>query len=148
MSLWHKRIGGISPTVMEVVTYDYYRMAPVDIGFVGITSNIDFWDNENFDQAIASLAKASDYLAARAVDFIIHFGTPLVVSRGPGYDVEVTRLIEQETGVRATTSIRSAIDALKHLGAVRPLKSYIPGSSYCCRRLDQSAARSSVPATA
>ena len=119
MPLWSKRIGGISPTVMEVVTWDYYRMAPAEIGFVGITSNIDFWDDENFDRALDSLSRAADYLAARAVDFIVHFGTPLVVSRGPGYDAEITRMIEKGTGVPATTSIRSAIDALGFLGAER-----------------------------
>lgn len=119
MSLWRKRIGGISPTVMEVVTYDYYRMAPADVGFVGITSNIDFWDKEHFDQALASLSRAADYLAARAVDFIIHFGTPLAVSRGPGYGAEIVRLIEEGTGVRATTSISSAVAAMEHLGIGR-----------------------------
>ena len=119
MSLWRKRIGGISPTVMEVVTWDYYRMAPADIGFVGITSNIDFWDADNFDRAFASLEKSAEYLAAREVDFIIHFGTPLAVSRGPGYGDEIVRAIRESTGLPATNSIRSAAGALRRFGAER-----------------------------
>ena len=117
MSIWRKRIGGISPTVIEVITYDFYRMAPPDVGFVGISSNIDFWNNENFDDAFASLTKAANYLGERDVDFIIHFGTPLAVSRGPGYGPQITRMIEDETGVPATTSISSAASALRLVGA-------------------------------
>ncbi len=119
MSLWRKRIGGISPTVMEVVTYDYYRMAPSDIGFVGITSNIDFWDGENFTRSLSSLPAAANYLADRNVDFIIHFGTPLAVSQGAGYGNRIIEMIEGRTGVPATTSISSAVEALGYMNVKR-----------------------------
>lgn len=111
------RIGGISPTVMEVVPYDFYRIAPDGVGLVGITCNIDFWDNDNFDRALATLEESAVYLAARQVDYIVHFGTPLVVSRGNFYDRELIGAIETRTSIGATTSIRSAIDALRHLDA-------------------------------
>ena len=51
------------------------------------------------------------------MDFIIHFGAPLAVSRGPGYGSQIIRMIEDETGVPATTSISSAATALRHVGA-------------------------------
>ena len=114
---WRKRIGGISPTVMEVVPYDFYRMVPDGIGLVGITCNIEFWDNENFDQALAKLEDGARYLGSRAVDYVIHFGAPLVASRGHGFDAELIAKIEEIAGVPATTSIRSAADGLRQLGA-------------------------------
>ncbi len=110
---WRKRIGGISPTVMEVVPYDFYRMAPDGIGLVGITCNIEFWDQENFDRALATIGDGARYLGSRAVDFVIHFGAPLVASRGHGFDAELIASIEERAGVPATTSIRSAADGLR-----------------------------------
>src|SRR2546421_164817 len=45
---WRRRIGLISPTVIEMISYDFYRMAPSGVGMCGITSNIEFWDKDNF----------------------------------------------------------------------------------------------------
>lgn len=114
---WRKRIGGISPTVMEVIPYDFYRMVPDGIGLVGITSNIEFWDEENFDRAFASLEDGARYLGSRAVDYVIHFGAPLVAARGHGFDAELIAAVEARAGVPATTSIRSAVEALRVFGA-------------------------------
>ncbi len=114
---WRKRIGGISPTVMEVVPYDFYRIAPDGIGLVGITCNIEFWDNENFDRALGTLEDSAAYLGSRAVDYVIHFGAPLVASRGHGFDAELIATIREKAGAPATTSIRSAADGLRHMGA-------------------------------
>jgi len=110
---WRKRIGGISPTVMEVVPYDFYRMAPDGFGLVGITCNIEFWDNENFDQALGTIEDSARYLGSRAVDYVIHFGAPLVAARGPGFDAELIATITEQSGVPATTSIWSAANGLR-----------------------------------
>ena len=114
---WRKRIGGISPTVMEVVPYDFYRMAPDGIGLVGITCNIEFWDNENFDRALGTLEDSAAYLGSRAVDYVIHFGAPLVASRGHGFDAQLIATIREKAGVPAPTSIRSAANGLHHFAA-------------------------------
>lgn len=114
---WRKRIGGISPTVMEVIPYDFYPIAPDGFGLVGVTCNIEFWDNKNFDQALGTLKDSARYLGSRAVDYVIHFGAPLVASRGHGFDVELIATITEKAGVPATTSIRSAANGLRHLGA-------------------------------
>lgn len=45
---WRGRIGLISPTVIEMIAYDFYRVAPAGLGLCGITGNIEFWDRENF----------------------------------------------------------------------------------------------------
>ena len=47
---WRKRIGYITPTVMEVVPYEFYRFAPEGVGLVGVTCNIDDWGPEEFEK--------------------------------------------------------------------------------------------------
>jgi maleate cis-trans isomerase len=41
---------------------------------------------------------------------------PVVTTRGKGFEDELVKQIEDVTGLPATTSIRSAIRALAHLG--------------------------------
>ncbi len=46
-------------------------------------------------------------------------GTPLVVTRGKGFEDELVAMITDKTGLLASTSIRSAIRELGHLGVKR-----------------------------
>jgi maleate isomerase len=62
------------------------------------------------------IVTAVKYLASRNVDYIIHTGMPVVTTRGKGFEDELVNQIEEVTGLPATTSIRSAIRALAHLG--------------------------------
>ena len=114
---WRKRIGLLSPTVIETAAYDFYRLAPDGVSMCATTSNIEHWSKENFAaHVIAPLLTAVKYLASRNVDYIIHTGMPVVTTRGKGFEEEIVKLIEDATGLPATTSIRSAIRALAHLG--------------------------------
>ena len=116
---WRKRIGYIGPTVMEVVPYEFYKFAPDGVGLVGVTCNIDDWSLEWFDKALAQVAAAAAYLGSRGVNFVVHGGGPLVVARGKGFDEIIINDIEKAAGVRATTGVRAAMEALRHVGARR-----------------------------
>ncbi len=114
---WRKRIGLLSPTVIETAAYDFYRLAPDGVSMCATTSNIEHWSRENFKQHVLDpIVTAVRYLAARHVDYIIHTGMPVVTTRGKGFEDELVKQIEDATGLPATTSIRSAIRALAHLG--------------------------------
>jgi maleate isomerase len=113
---WRKRIGFISPSVLEVIPYDFYRLAPEGIGLVGVTCNIEGWADDQYESALGTVDRLATYLASRQVDFIIHSGAPLVVSRGKGFDLELIERIKNLTGIPATTTVRAAIDGLHHLG--------------------------------
>ena len=114
---WRKRIGLLSPTVIETAAYDFYRLAPDGVSMCATTSNIEHWSRENFQQHVLEpIVTAVKYLASRNVDYIIHTGMPVVTTRGKGFEDELVQQIEQATGLPATTSIRSAIRALAHLG--------------------------------
>lgn len=112
-----KRIGYIGPTVMEIMPFDFYRFAPEGVGLVGVTCNIDDWSPEHFDKALAQVTTAATSLASRKVDFIIHGGGNLVVARGKGYEEIIVKDIEAAAKIPATTSTRSAMQALRHVGS-------------------------------
>jgi maleate isomerase len=114
---WRARIGYISPTVMEVLPYEFYRFAPPGVGLVGMTCGIDNWEPAEFEKGLAQVRGAAAYLGSRRVDYIVHGGGPLVVARGKGYEETIVREIEAAAGVPATTGVRSAIEAMRHVGA-------------------------------
>jgi maleate cis-trans isomerase len=119
MNGWRKRIGFISPSIIETTIHDFMRFAPPGIGHVGITSNIETWGKDHFEGALTRLVQDATSLATRKVDYIIYAGVPLLVARGKGADLELIAAIRQATGLPATTSIRSVIEAFNHLGMRR-----------------------------
>ncbi len=114
-----KRIGYITPTVMEVVAYDFYRFAPDGVGLVAVSCGIDDWRPEEFEKGLAQVNSFAAYLGSRGVDYVIHGGGPLVVARGKGFEEEIVRNIEAASGVPATTGVRAAMETLRHVGAAR-----------------------------
>ena len=113
---WRKRIGVLSPTVIETACHDFFKMAPDGVSICAITSNVEHWNKENFKQAVIDpLVTLSQYLASRYVDYIMHCGMPVVTTRGKGFEEEIVKIITDATGLPASTSIRSAIRALAHL---------------------------------
>jgi maleate isomerase len=116
---WRKRIGYIAPTVIEVVAYEFYRFAPDGIGITGVTCGIDDWRPEEFEKGLAQVSAAAAYLGSRGVDFVIHGGGPLVVARGQHFEDAIVRDVEVASNVKATTSIRAGMEALRHIKARR-----------------------------
>ena len=83
---WRKRIGLLSPTVIETAAYDFYRLAPDGVSMCATTSNIDHWSTENFKQHVLDpIVTSVKYLASRHVDFIIHTGMPVVTGAHADY---------------------------------------------------------------
>jgi len=98
---WRKRIGLLSPTVIETAAYDFYRLAPDGVSMCATTSNIDHWSPENFKQHVLDpIVTAVNYLASRHVDYIIHTGMPVVTTRGKGFEEELVKQIEERRDCR------------------------------------------------
>lgn len=117
---WRKRIGILSPTVIETASYDFARLAPDGVSMCAITSNVEHWSKDNFQRdVIDPLVNSAKYLASRDVDFIMHCGMPVVTTQGKGFEEKVVQIITEATGIPSSTSIRSAIRALEHLGVKR-----------------------------
>lgn len=116
---WRRRIGYIAPTVTEVVAYDFYRFAPDGIGLTSVSCGIDNWDPAGFESGLIQVSGFAEYLGQRGVDYIIHGGGPLVVAQGGGYEETIVQAIGVASGVAATTGVRAAKEALRHVGARR-----------------------------
>ncbi len=126
---WRKRIGILSTTVIETACYDFARLAPDGVAMCAITSNVEHWSKDNFERdVIEPLVKSAKYLASRNVDYIMHCGMPVVTTQGKGFEERVVKIITDATGIPSSTSIRSAIRALEHLGVrkVAVLSPYPP----------------------
>ena len=113
------RIGYISPTVLEVLPYEFYQFAPEGVGLVGMTCAIDDWRPDEFEKGLAQVKDAASYLGSRNVDFIIHGGGPLVVARGKGFEETIVNEIQAVSGVPATTGVRAGMEALRYVKAQR-----------------------------
>jgi maleate cis-trans isomerase len=116
---WRKRIGYITPTVIERVAYEFYRVAPEGVGLCGVSCNIEDWDPDEYDRGLSLAEKSADYLASRQVDFIIHGGGPLVFSQAQGYAQQLVQSLEKRTGIPSTTTIVAATTAMSALNAKR-----------------------------
>lgn len=114
---WRKRIGYVTPSVMETAAYEFYQFAPEGIGLVSVSCNIEDWKADEYSRGLDQIDPRIDDLASRSVDYIIHGGGPLVFSRGKGYDMEVIDHIVSRTGIPATTTIRAAVEGMLHLNA-------------------------------
>ena len=116
---WRKRIGCISPSVMEMISFDFYRFAPEGVGFVGVTDKTNSWSAEEVEIALEGALASAAYLGDRGCDYVVHTGAAHIASKGPGYDRGFLAEMERRAGVGATSSIRSALGAFAHLGARR-----------------------------
>ncbi len=116
---WRGRIGFISPTVVEVKAWDFYRIAPPGLGFVGVTCSIEGLSPDQIEAGLAQVDSAATYLGSRNVDFLVQGGAPLVMSRGVNFDQELIDRMRRLSGVPATTTVRAAIEAMRHLGMTR-----------------------------
>jgi maleate cis-trans isomerase len=119
MNGWRKRIGYISPSILETTAHDFHRFAPPGVAIVGITSNIETWGKDHFENALARVVKDAQSLSTRKVDYIIYAGVPLLVARGKGADLELISAMNKATGLQSTTSVRAALDAMDWFGVRR-----------------------------
>ena len=116
---YRARIGYISPSVIELNAYDFYRIAPRGVGMIGVACMVGGWKEEAYKQALAQLEACANELGRRFCDFIIHGGAPLVLSQGKGFETALIEKLRTITGVPCTTSVVAAMDAFRDLSASR-----------------------------
>lgn len=116
---YRARIGYISPSVIELNAYDFYRIVPDGVGFIGVACMVDGWKEDAYKRALAKVESCANELARRFCDFVIHGGAPLVLSQGKGFETTLVNKLQTITGVSCTTSILAAMDAFRDLSATR-----------------------------
>lgn len=116
---WRKRVGCISPSVMEMISFDFYRFAPEGVGFVGVTGSTNTWSPEDVEKTLNGALASAAYLGDRGCDYVVHTGAAHIASKGLGYDRGFLKDMEARAGVGATTSIRSALNGFERMGMRR-----------------------------
>ena len=77
---YRARIGYISPSIIELNAYDFYRIVPDGVGFIGVACMVGGWKEEAYKEALKQVEACAHELKRRSCDFIIHGGSPLVLS--------------------------------------------------------------------
>ena len=116
---YRARIGYISPSIIELNAYDFYRIVPDGVGFIGVACMVGGWKEEAYKEALKQVEACAHELKRRSCDFIIHGGSPLVLSQGKGFETKLIDQLETITGVPCTTSIVAALDAFRDLSVSR-----------------------------
>lgn len=113
------RIGYISPSIIELNAYDFYRIAPQGVGLIAVTCMVGGWKEEAYREALDRVEACSRELGRRFCDYIIHGGAPLVLAQGKGFETSLIEKMQKITGVPCTTSIVAAMDAFRELSVTR-----------------------------
>lgn len=116
---YRARIGYISPSVIELNGYDFYRIVPKGVGLIGVTCMVGGWKDEAYKQALAQVEACAKELGRRSCDFIIHGGAPLVLTQGKGFELSLIEKVKSISGTPCTTSIMAAMDAFRDLSTSR-----------------------------
>lgn len=116
---YRARIGYISPSVIELNAYDFYRIVPKGVGLIAVACMVEGWKEDAYKRALSQVESCARELARRSCDFVIHGGAPLVLSQGKGFEARLLSQLQEITGVPCTTSIVAAMDAFRDLSATR-----------------------------
>ena len=116
---YRARIGYISPSVIELNAYDFYRIVPDGVGLIAVACMVEGWKEDAYKKALSQVESCARELARRSCDFIIHGGAPLVLSQGKGFETKFLKQLEEITATPCTTSIVAAMDAFRDLSASR-----------------------------
>ncbi|HZA56438.1 MAG TPA: hypothetical protein VE616_19505 [Candidatus Udaeobacter sp.] len=116
---YRARIGYISPSVIELNGYDFYRIVPKGVGLIAVACMVEGWKEDAYKQALSQVESCARELGRRSCDFVIHGGAPLVLSQGKGFETKLLSQLEGIIGAPCTTSIVAAMDAFRDLSVSR-----------------------------
>ena len=115
------RIGLIVPSSDATYEPDFYMVAPLNVTL----HSHRMWLPENdlgqdqMDRMNSEVLNAVRYLGTARMDAIAYGGTTSSFYRGPGWDEDLIRMIEGESGLPAAVTTHSVAMALRSLGIKR-----------------------------
>jgi len=117
---WRARIGSITATPTEHITYEFYKLAPPGVVCVPACVHVDKVVKEELGKQREELLRVVKGLVMAEVDYIIVGGAPMIFMAGLGEDKRLLAEIKKITTTPATTDITCTMDAFEHL-AVRKI---------------------------
>lgn len=133
---WRAKLGRISPSPETVGAEEWRRSLPDGVCLVETRTLVHEVTVEGLGEAVRQIERAALELASAEVDVILQAGTAIAFFRGFGHDQELSRRIRTATGITATTSLTSVVEALRalHVSRLAVATSYIRDID--CRLLD------------
>ena len=114
-----KRLGLIVPSSDTTVEADFMMAAPSNVSIHSHRAWLPLEGDmqKRMEDMNAELQTAARYLATAKVDVIACCGTTASFYKGPGWDAEMLRPIEEAAGVPVAGTSQSAVEALRLFGA-------------------------------
>ena len=118
-----KTVGLIAPHEGRVNEEEFPMVYPPEVSLLIAALRIGEATAENVEKVTTPplIENAARALAKAGADIIIQCGTPLVFSRGYGYDTKIIERITGATNLPASTMCSSVVAALKKLGVKHPV---------------------------
>ena len=118
MTDWKKKIGIIVPSWNTVMEYECQRMAPegVSVHFTRIAHTDD--EEETLLHMIEVVPELADLLGHASLDAIC-FGCTGGSFVRPGMDEDIIGVIQDRTGIPATTTSTALVEAMREMGVTK-----------------------------
>ncbi len=116
---WRGKIGHVCPAIYDTGAYEFEQILPEGVITVTVTLNVQQLVVSEFERAAGIMIEAAKKLADEAAGVVITGGDPLITMRGVGSDQQVIAEVRRLTGKPASTSITTAMEGLRAMGAKR-----------------------------
>src|SRR3990172_7810064 len=116
---WRGKIGHVCPAIYDTGAYEFEKILPAGVITVTVTLNVQQLVVSEFERAAAIMIEGAKKLADEDAGVVITGGDPLITMQGVGADKKVIAEIRKLTGKPASTSITTAMDGLRAMGAKR-----------------------------
>ncbi|MEW5921375.1 MAG: maleate cis-trans isomerase [Bacillota bacterium] len=113
---WRKRIGLIIPSLNVTIEPEFNRLLAPGLSVHVTRTLLEEGSPENLGKMADDCVAAAKLLATAHVDIIVYACTSGSLIKGVGWDREIIRNIEAETGIIATTTSTAVIEAFQELG--------------------------------
>jgi maleate cis-trans isomerase len=115
---WRARIGYTSPPLTtEVFPYEFYRIVPAGVTLVLTTLAIVVRSKEEVERSYEASQRAVREMAAAGCNVVVLGGVPINLSRGAENADAMVRDLEQELGVKVSSSASAQAKAAAKLRA-------------------------------
>ena len=119
---YRARIGYTSPLYLtETFPYEFYKLVPDGVTLVLTTLAIKRLTEEETARSVAMTLEAAREMGRAGVDIVVFGGVPLNLSLGHDGLAEAMRATEDEIGVPVTSSVTAQVNALRAVGAEKPV---------------------------
>jgi maleate isomerase len=115
---WRARVGMIIPSTNAVAEPQVRMMSPEGVSFHCTRLAFAGTSEENVTRFVAQSGEAAKLLADAGVDLVVFNCTAASMFR-PGIDADIVGIMEDATGVKATTVSRGVVAAMRALDARR-----------------------------